>query len=340
MCKKIEKEKAIIFGLGNIFLKKIALLSSIYDVIGVSDNRKSNYSTVYKFITPAEINRYDFDKIIIAPNAYYELIKKQLLDMGISIQKILNSEEALYEYDHKRFDNSLHEYRNAYAKSKLPEYQQNFIAKDEMLYPVLNDWREEAGNLGSYFWQDLWAAERIRDSGIKNHFDIGSRIDGFIAHLLVNRIEVTLFDIRPLKESVRNLTFFQTDATKLDGVQDESIDSLSALCSLEHFGLGRYGDPIDPDACFKVFHSIQRVMKKKGKIYISLPIGKEHLEFNAHRIFYPETVIKVFNRMKLLEFSVVDIYDQTNSLKCHEDIHKYDDEIKLRFGLFVFEKII
>ena len=68
-----------------------------------------------------------------------------------------------------------------------------------------------------------------------------------------------------------------------------SIDSMSALCSIEHFGLGRYGDPIDPDSCFKCFDSIQKKLRKGGQLYISLPIGRERVEFNAH----PQSYVNV-----------------------------------------------
>ena len=60
---------------------------------------------------------------------------------------------------------------------------------------------------------------------------------------------------------------------------------MSALCSLEHLGLRRYGDKIDPEACFKCFDAIQKKARKGGKLYISVPIGKECVEFNAHLFF-------------------------------------------------------
>ena len=163
-----------------------------------------------------------------------------------------------------------------------------FIDEDRMLYESLNRresfrWNEKykyeitvdkyasAGSVGSYFWQDIWAARRIVKEQVKNVYDIGSRLDGFIAHLLANEVFVTMVDIRPLPYSIPGLNFIQADATNLDGIADESIDCLSALCSLEHFGLGRYGDPIDPEACFKCFSAIQRKLKGGGKAYISLP---------------------------------------------------------------------
>ena len=190
----------------------------------------------------------------------------------------------------------------------------------------------------SYFWQDLWAAHHIHNERPENHYDIGSRVDGFITHLLSFGQHTTMLDIRPLRIEADNLDFIQADATNLDGIDDESIESFSALCSLEHFGLGRYGDPIDPEACFKCFEAIQKKTRSGGNVYISVPIGKEHLEFNAHRVFFAESIIKSFDKMKLIEFSSCYYEEMEKNI----DPHKYDDWDVWggdRLRLFHFRKI-
>jgi hypothetical protein len=223
--------------------------------------------------------------------------------------------------------------------NKLNTYR-NFSYQWKYRYPCLSDRFNEAGTLGAYYWQDLWAATKIIKTNPTEHYDIGSRIDGFIAHLQAANQKTILFDIRPLKIKIPNVEFIQTDATKLENIKDESIESLSSLCALEHFGLGRYGDDVDPDGCFKAFNAIQRVVKKGGVAYISVPIGKEHLEFNAHRIFYAQTIVDCFNKMQLLEFSVNKM-DDTGICQIN-DLHRFDEEDNnhgQRFGLFMFKKI-
>lgn len=101
--------------------------------------------------------------------------------------------------------------------------------------------------------------------------------------------------------------------------------------------MGRYGDPIDPEACFKVMHSIIRVLKPEGHAYISVPIGWEHLEFNAHRIFYARTIVSTFHDLELVEFSATD----GDGIEKDISIDKYDketDNMGARFGLFHFRK--
>jgi hypothetical protein len=174
------------------------------------------------------------------------------------------------------------------------------------LFPVLSDYRSEAGSArGHYFHQDLWFARKIFAARPARHIDIGSRVDGFVAHLLTF-MPVTVIDVRPMHSSVEGLSFLQSDATRLDNLADDSVESVSTLHAVEHFGLGRYGDPIDPDACFTAMRSLSRVLAPRGRLYFSVPIGRERVEFNAHRVFDPYTILDAFRDLRLVSFAAVD----------------------------------
>lgn len=206
-----------------------------------------------------------------------------------------------------------------------------------MQFFVYLDRVSEAASIDSYFWQDLWAARRIYENRPLLHYDIGSRIDGFISHLATFGQRVRLLDIRPMEWDIPGVDFQMCDATNLDGIADGSIESLSALCSLEHFGLGRYGDPIDPEGCFKCFRAITKKLAHGGRAYISVPIGREHVEFNAHRVFYASTIVDAFCPLTLVEFSS----SLGKEFERGIDIHAYDNWDAYgggRFGLFEFVK--
>jgi SAM-dependent methyltransferase len=174
------------------------------------------------------------------------------------------------------------------------------------MYLCLGDQRKSAGLLDShYFYQDLWAARKIHAAQPAFHVDVGSRIDGFIAHLLCFT-SVTVIDIRPKPLDVAGLTFVQDDATDLVRFADASVDSISSLHAIEHFGLGRYGDPVDPTASMRAMKSLQRVLAYNGRLYFAVPIGRERLEFNAHRVFAPASILSAFSRLDLVSFSAVD----------------------------------
>ncbi len=224
--------------------------------------------------------------------------------------------------------------KNLHLYNKM-NHRESFARKWGWDFRCLVDKYEQAGQFGSYFWQDLWAARLIYENKPDSHFDIGSRIDGFIGHLASFGCPTTLIDIRPLESNIPNVDYVCADATSLSGVADASLGSISALCSLEHFGLGRYGDPIDPEACFKAMASIRRVLKPGGHLYLAVPIGYEHLEYNAHRIFFAETIVDQFRDLQLVELSAA----TDEGIIYNIDVHQYDGDKYNRgrvFGLFHF----
>ena len=225
---------------------------------------------------------------------------------------------------------------------------QLFPINDDDQWIFLTDCIQEAGSVHDYFFQDMWAVREIYRSGVKHVCDIGSRMDGYIAHLLSMEVQVTMLDIRPFSHKVEGINFIQTDAMELSNIPDESIETLSSLCALEHFGLGRYGDPIVYDGWKKSLHAIKRKIKVGGTFYLSVPVGNEdRVQFNAHRIFRPITIInELLPEMKLYEFSYIDIPNTriVTSLKGGDDISVLDYVTKTQLGkyltgLFTFKKL-
>ena len=155
-----------------------------------------------------------------------------------------------------------------------------------------------------YFWQDLWAATNLFESGVRRHVDVGSRLDGFIAHILPF-CHVTSVDIRPNDVPWANFEFRQGSILQMP-FDDDAIPSLSSLHVIEHVGLGRYGDPLDPDGPWKAARELTRVLARGGKLLIGAPVGRERLCFDAHRIFAAETVRAMFAGLELVEFSFID----------------------------------
>lgn len=202
------------------------------------------------------------------------------------------------------------------------------------LHPILNERKASAGTMsGHYFHQDLWAARKIFERRPARHIDIGSRIDGFVAHLLTF-MPVTLIDIRPPESSVAGLTFVRDDATELRTFDDDSTPSISSLHAAEHFGLGRYSDPIDPQACFRFMQALQRVLSPGGWLYFSVPIGRERVEFNAHRVFGINTILEEFRQLQLVSFSFVG-----TDRRLYSDVKPEDfDDTGYACGLFEFSK--
>jgi SAM-dependent methyltransferase len=153
-----------------------------------------------------------------------------------------------------------------------------------------------------YTYQDAWAAQRIFAAGSERHVDVGSRIS-YVAGLTAF-VPVTFVDIRPLQISLPGLSTMSGSLLELP-FEDQSIPSLSCLHVAEHVGLGRYGDPLDPDGTIKAARELERVLAPGGSLYFSLPVGRPRIVFNAHRIHDPVEILGFFPDLKLEEFAGV-----------------------------------
>jgi SAM-dependent methyltransferase len=201
--------------------------------------------------------------------------------------------------------------------SKLPSLYQRFWqerhqfvamggeASFDELAPCLFD-REantQSGG-GHYFYQDIWALNKLAEFKPAEHHDVGSRFDGFVGQATAI-CPVISWDIRPPNFQLPRFQFRQGSILNLP-VPDQSISSLSCLHVAEHIGLGRYGDSLDPEGTTKALHELMRVLAPGGQLLFSMPIGLDRVCFNAQRIWHPEKPINILKELDLSEFKAVD----------------------------------
>jgi len=213
-----------------------------------------------------------------------------------------------------------------------PEWQ----ARLEDLRPYLEDRHDSAANAaqGHYFLQDLWAAQRVYRFKPDQHVDVGSRVDGFVAHV-ASFCPVQYLDIRPLTTRVPGLTSLQGNLCQLP-FPDKSVRSLSCLHVLEHVGLGRYGDPVEPQAWLKGLGELQRVLVPGGQLLMGTPCGRPRVAFHAHRVFDPAQIVAAMPELKLQEFSLI---DDGLSIAWREHVPlTAARELDFGCGLFVFTR--
>ncbi len=205
--------------------------------------------------------------------------------------------------------NPKHALKTRYNKDKQEFLKQGGVITHD--YRILNDMQEQAGSAsGHYFHQDLLVASFIHNIAPERHIDIASRIDGFVAHVAAFR-PIEVMDVRELDDSGHeNIKFVKADLMQATELTVPITDSISCLHAIEHFGLGRYGDPVDVNGHHRGFKNIINMLRPAGRLYISFPIGKSNeVHFNAHRVFHPMDIFSwpgAKDSLELIRFDFVD----------------------------------
>ena len=209
-------------------------------------------------------------------------------------------------------------------------------------FPIFSDYDEKAGTArGHYFHQDLLVASFIHANNPQRHVDVGSRIDGFVAHVASFR-KIEVMDVRDLNSTEhKNIVFIKANLMDDNSAPTNMADSISCLHAIEHFGLGRYGDPVDPRGYVKGYENILRMLRPEGKLFISFPIGaKNEVHFNAHRVFHPKDIFNWTEDQQRLKLERFDYVDDDGHL--HNDINIETASINVVYGcgIYTFKKLM
>jgi len=214
------------------------------------------------------------------------------------------------------------------------------LRKTESRFP-LPKWREHQSHLGEdtettsfdshYIHHPAWAARIIAKTKPTLHVDISSSLT--FCTMISAFVPVEFYDYRPAPLEMENLVCKHGDLMRLP-FDDESIPSLSCMHVVEHIGLGRYGDPLDPDGDLKAIAELKRVLAKGGSLLFVAPVGKPKIQFNAHRIYSYNQVTILFEGLHVEQFSLV---DDTNQIFIDAD-PSYANQQEYGCGCWWFKK--
>ncbi len=198
------------------------------------------------------------------------------------------------------------------AQKSTPRFSLNW--RDT--YPQLFDRTTQTPFDPHYIYHPAWAARIIAEIKPKKHIDIASILS--FPTIVSAFVPVEYYDFRPALLNFKNLNSHAGTLHALP-FPDASVESLPCMHTIEHVGLGRYGDPIDYDGDLKAIKELVRVLRPGGSLLFVTPVGRPRIEWNAHRIYSYEQVVAAFDGLTLQEFSLIPDDYQAHGLITNAD---------------------
>ncbi|MEA5526339.1 DUF268 domain-containing protein [Nodularia spumigena] len=203
----------------------------------------------------------------------------------------------------KKYYRFLSEFNEFISLSKDCDDHLTPIAKWSERYPVLSDWTSHTTFEPHYTYHPAWAARVLAKIKPSFHVDISSSLS-FVSQISAF-IPIHFYDYRPANLNLEGLSCMKADLLSLP-FNTNSIESISCMHVIEHVGLGRYGDALDPQGDIKAIRELQRVTANNGHFLLVVPVGKPRVQFNAHRIYRASQLLELFkDDWKLNSFSLI-----------------------------------
>lgn len=198
-------------------------------------------------------------------------------------------------------------FQDDYEALKIQEQttESRFTISEADFYPCLNDRTTTTRLDRHYIYHPAWAARIIAHTAPVVHVDISSTLH--FSTMLSAFVKTKFYDYRPAEVELDNFLSERANLTQLS-FETNSVPSISCMHTVEHVGLGRYGDPMDYDGDLKAMAELARVLAPEGCLLFVTPVGCENrIFFNAHRIYTASTIADHFASLglKLVEFSYI-----------------------------------
>jgi hypothetical protein len=153
-----------------------------------------------------------------------------------------------------------------------------------------------------YIYHTAWAARVLARTAPAVHTDVSSSL--YFAALVSAFMPVRYYEYRAVPIQLSGLASETASVVDLP-FEDRSIASLSCMHVVEHIGLGRYGDPIDPLGDLAALFELERVLAPEGDLLLVVPVGRPRVSFNAHRVYGHQQVIDSLPHLELVEFALI-----------------------------------
>ena len=138
---------------------------------------------------------------------------------------------------------------------------------------------------------------QIIDKPKSKILDVGCNESLLSLHLASLGHEVTALDINPYEFAHPNLKFIQADVNEID-LPTNHFDYVIFLSTLEHIGLGVYGEEGGAEGDKRAVQKARDVLKKRGKLILTVPFGAQEIS-PTQRIYSSNQIRKLLNGFKL-----------------------------------------
>lgn len=182
------------------------------------------------------------------------------------------------------------------------QHDKRFTVASKDVYPCLNDRVSTTPFDAHYIYHPAWAARILAKTQPELHVDFSSILS--FSAIASAFVPMKFYDYRPAELNLNGWQGNFADLCKLD-IADSSFSSVSCMHTVEHIGLGRYGDALDAAGDIKAINELKRITRAGGNILFVTPVGRQRIEFNAHRIYSFELVNELFQGCQLISFSLI-----------------------------------
>lgn len=234
----------------------------------------------------------------------------------------------------RAFEKKYVEYEKILDEHQKKTGRTRFTMRRKDIWASLHDQQDTISIEPHYTYHPPWAARVLARTKPSRHVDISSAT--WFVTIVSAFIPIDYYEWRQPDLHLSGLNCGHADLTALP-FKDNSLESVSCMHTIEHVGLGRYGDPTDPDGDIKAINELKRVTAPDGSLLIVVPIANEaKIQFNTQRLYSYKLIMDEFEGFKLEEFAII-LADATGML--------FDDEARERLknepyscGCFWFRK--
>ncbi len=170
-------------------------------------------------------------------------------------------------------------------------------------------------------YEYAFTVEKFCEHNVQNRdiLDIGSAGSVLPAILAALGNKVICLDVRNWPVSYPNLSLIKGDITDLN-LRYESFDVITCISTIEHIGLGRYGDMEDPNGDIKAVAKLKRYLRHNGLMILTVPFGKPTVIFPAHRIYNRSRLHKIISGFRIIDEKFFGPIENPNAYRpCSEE---------------------